>query len=150
MAEIRFAGSEDTDTLTKMRLEMLSELGPREDGFVPDAAFVRHTRDYFARGDGVTVLAEEGGVTVGCVTLCFVRVMPTPSHPTGLRGHLMNVYVRKPFRRRGTARRILETVIEEARRRGATEIILDATDMARPLYAELGFAGSDEYMQLEL
>ncbi len=150
MPEIRFAEPKDIDALTAMRLEMLSELGPREDGFLPDDAFAERTRAYFGHGDGLTVLAEEDGVTVGCATLCFVRVMPTPSHPTGLRGHLMNVYVRESFRRRGTARRMLMQIIEEARRRGATEIILDATDAARPLHAALGFAGSDEYMQLEL
>ena len=44
----------------------------------------------------------------------------------------------------------VETVIEEARQKGATEISLDATDMGRTLYEALGFMTSDSGMVMEL
>ena len=41
-------------------------------------------------------------------------------------------------------------LIEEARRRGVTEISLDATASGRPLYRKLGFRDSAECMVLVL
>ena len=75
----------------------------------------------------------------GCATLSYITIMPTFSHPTGKRAHLMNVYTRKEFRRRGVGRLMVQFLIDEAKSRGVTEISLDATDMGAPLYKSLGF-----------
>ena len=72
--------------------------------------------------------------------------MPTFSHPTGKRAYLMNVYTNAAYRRRGIARKMVEMIIEEARKRGVTEISLDATESGRPLYRSLGFTASEECM----
>ena len=45
---------------------------------------------------------------------------------------------------------MVEMLIEEARRRGVTEISLDATTSGRPLYRKLGFQDSEECMVLVL
>lgn len=37
------------------------------------------------------------------ITLCYVDMMPTFSHPTGKRAHLMNVYTNRLYRRQGVA-----------------------------------------------
>lgn len=49
------------------------------------------------------------------------------------------VLVDKQFRGKGLGKRILETTIREARRRGYNAIGLDATDLGRPLYLDYGF-----------
>ena len=72
--------------------------------------------------------------------------MPTFSHPTGKRAHLMNVYTRKEYRRQGIAKKMVELLIEDAKEKHATEISLDATESGRPLYESLGFKASDECM----
>jgi ribosomal protein S18 acetylase RimI-like enzyme len=74
--------------------------------------------------------------------------MPTFSHPTGKRAHLMNVYTMEEWQRRGIARKMVTMLIEDAWSRGVTEITLDATEEGRPLYNKLGFTDSRECMVL--
>ena len=87
---------------------------------------------------------------IGCATLCFLTVLPTADHPTGLRAHLMNVYTAPAFRRRGIARMLVTALMDAARQRGATEVSLDATEAGRPLYRTLGFRENSEGMTLNL
>jgi len=94
------------------------------------------------------VLALDGDVVAGCASMSFMRIMPTFSHPTGKRAHLMNVYTRSEYRRQGIAREMVNMLIDETWKRGATEISLDATKMGRPLYESLGFTNSTECMVL--
>lgn len=82
--------------------------------------------------------------------LCFLRMLPTEDHPAGLRARLMNVYTPPGFRRRGIARALVTALTGEARRRGATEISLDATVAGRPLYRAPGFRESGGAMTLNL
>ena len=109
---------------------------------------INESRDYFLNGDQVTVLALDGDVVAGCASMSFMRIMPTFSHPTGKRAHLMNVYTRSEYRRQGIARKMVNMLIDETWKRGATEISLDATKMGRPLYESLGFTNSTECMVL--
>ena len=62
----------------------------------------------------------------------------------------MNVYVNKNYRRQGIAQKMIESLIEEAKSRGVTEISLDATQAGRPVYKKLGFCENAEGMVLEL
>ena len=95
------------------------------------------------------VLALDGETVIGCATMCYIDMMPTFSHPTGKRAHLMNVYTDPAMRRQGIAYRMVSMLIESAWNRGATEISLDATEAGRPLYRKLGFTDSGECMVLE-
>lgn len=150
MVEYRVATGEDMELLMSSRLEMLRVVnGLPEDGEF-DNQLVQESRVYFARGDQITVLALERGQVIGCATLCYIRLMPTFSHPTGKRAHLMNVYTRESHRRQGIAARMVEMLVQEARGRGVTEISLDATESGRPLYEKMGFAASEECMVLNL
>lgn len=62
----------------------------------------------------------------------------------------MNVYTMKEWQRRGIAKKMVLMLIEDAKRRGATEVSLDATEEGRPLYYNVGFKDSDECMVLAL
>ena len=90
----------------------------------------------------------DGDRVIGCATMCYIYIMPTFSHPTGKRAHLMNVYTMKEWQRQGIARQMVSMLIDEAWKRGATEISLDATEEGRPLYKNLGFTDSTEGMVL--
>ena len=148
MTEYRIATKKDIEILMSSRLEMLRVVNNLSDDYVFSDEIVNESRDYFLNGDHVTVLAIDGTEVIGCASMSFMRIMPTFSHPTGKRAHLMNVYTRKEYRRQGIARRMVEMLIDETWKRGATEISLDATVMGRPLYESLGFVNSTECMVL--
>ena len=142
---VKIAQKSDLPEVLAIRMEMLSVVNA---GKSFDAAFVERSRDYFTNGAQTTVLAFDGENVVGCATICYVQVMPTYSHPTGNRAHIMNVYVREEYRRRGIAREMMEMLLDEAKLRGVSQITLDATESGRPLYQALGFESSEEFMEL--
>ncbi len=148
MVEIRIATKDDIELLMSSRLEMLKVVNNLPSDYEYTEEIVRESRDYFLNGDHITVLAIDDGKVIGCASMSFMWIMPTFSHPTGKRAHLMNVYTRSEYRRQGIARKMVNMLIDETWKRGATEISLDATTMGRPLYESLGFTNSTEGMVL--
>ncbi len=146
--EYRIASEEDMDLLLDSRLEMLRAVNDLPQDYEFDSVLVEESRAYFAAGEQTTVLALEQEGVIGCATLCYIRMMPTFSHPTGKRAHLMNVYTKQQYRRQGIAARMVGMLVREAGSRGVTEISLDTTRWGRPLYEKLGFAASQECMVL--
>ena len=144
--EIRIATKDDIELMMSSRLEMLKVVNDLPADYVYSDEIVNESRDYFLNGDQATVLALDGDIVAGCASMSFMRIMPTFSHPTGKRAHLMNVYTRSAYRRQGIAHKMCEMLIEDARAKGATEISLDATTMGRPLYESLSFKASTEGM----
>ena len=148
MIEYKIATHDDIELLMSSRLEMLKVVNNLPADYVYTDEIINESRDYFLNGDQVTVLALDGDIVAGCASMSFMRIMPTFSHPTGKRAHLMNVYTRSEYRRQGIARNMVNMLIDETWKRGATEISLDATKMGRPLYESLGFTNSTECMVL--
>ena len=147
--EYRMAAAADIGKMLESRLDTLRAVNNLDDTYEFSETFRETSRRYFLEGDQDTVLALEGEKVMGCATLCDIRMMPTFSHPTGNRAHLMNVYTDPARRREGIARRMVTMLIGEAWNRGVTEISLDATEAGRPLYRQLGFRDSRECMVLE-
>ena len=148
MIEYKISTNENIELLMSSRLEMLRIVNNLSDDYVFPDLIVNESRDYFLSGDQTTVLALDGDNVAGCASMSYMRIMPTFSHPTGKRAHLMNVYTRNEYRRQGIARKMVQMLIDDAWNRGATEISLDATTMGRPLYESLGFTDSKECMVL--
>lgn len=140
----------DMKILMKLRLEMLREVNGLPGEYEYDENFISESRRYFESGEQTTVIASNGETLVGCASLSYTWIMPTFSHPTGNRAHLMNVYTRADYRRRGISKKMVEILIDEAKENGVTEISLDATEMGRPLYESLGFKASDSCMVMDL
>lgn len=149
MARIEKVGTELIPEALKLRREMLGIIYERdEESF--EGEFSDLTEDFFKNGDQTTVLAFDGEDPIGCATICYIVLMPTVDHPSGKRAHIMNVYVRREFRRCGIAREMLNYILEEAKRRGVSYVSLDATESGRPLYRSLGFGENHENMGVTL
>ena len=147
---IKKTGANDIETLMQIRLEMLRIVNGLDENAPFDKTLLECSREYFLKGDQTTVFAMEGDKIAGCASLSYINIMPTFDHPTGKRAHLMNVYTREAFRRRGAGKLMVQFLIDEAKSRGVTEISLDATQMGRPLYKSLGFNDNGEGMNLIL
>ena len=148
--QYQFATADDMEMLIRSRTETLRAVNNLPEDYTFSEEFLEASREYFREGDQTTVLALEEGRVAGCATMCYIDMMPTFSHPSGRRAHLMNVFTHPDFRRQGIARAMVSLLVDEARGRGITEISLDATEAGRPLYRALGFRESDECMVLEL
>lgn len=138
------------DAALRIRLDCLRAVDhlPKEYEFAP--AFIAATRAFLRSADQITLLAMDGKDPVACATLCFRNCIPTLGHPTGRRGHIMNVYTAEGCRRQGLAKTLMLALHDEAARLGMTEITLDATDVGRRLYTALGYQASDECMYKDL
>ncbi|MBO4591250.1 MAG: GNAT family N-acetyltransferase [Eubacterium sp.] len=149
MIEYKITTNDDIELLMSSRLEMLREVNDLTPDYEYDEEFIQNSRKYFLEGDQMSVLALDEGKVIGCASICYVEVMPTCSHPTGKRAHLMNVYTAKEYRRKGIGQKMMNMLLEDAWDRGTTEISLDATEAGRPLYKKCGFSDSEECMVLE-
>src|SRR3954451_16484878 len=86
--------------------------------------------------DAPTSVAESGGRVIDMVTLCVFRTL------TGPKAYLDHLVVAPEWRRRGIGRALVEDVVQEAKKAGASRIDLTAGDSkpaGRALYAALGF-----------
>ena len=150
MIQIRKATNADIDTLIKSRCRTMREVCGFGEDYKFSAEFMEATKEYFLHGDGTTVIATDDSTgapqIAGNATLCYTNMMPTFSHPSGKRAHLMNVHVEKEFRRKGIARKMIELLVDEAKERGVTEISLDATDDGRKLYEAMNWHTNNEAM----
>ena len=144
--EYRKATADDIELLMSLREEMLRIVnGLPEDHRFSDV-MTENSRRYFLEGDQTTVIALDNGKAAACASISYIEVMPTFSHTTGKRAHIMNVYTNAAYRRQGIAQKLVNMLTAEAAERGVTEIGLDATDSGRPLYEALGFTASVSYM----
>jgi GNAT superfamily N-acetyltransferase len=60
------------------------------------------------------------------------------------RAWVLNVYTEPDFRRRGLARRVMETIAAWCAAQGLSRVFLHASDAGRPLYESLGFEPTNE------
>lgn len=148
--EYRIATKEHIDMLMTIRFEMLRKVNELPDDYLFSDELIANSKSYFLEGNQTTVLALENGIAMACASISYMEIMPTFSHPTGKRAHLMNVYTNVDYRRQGIARKLVQMLIDEAKDKGVTEISLDATDLGRPLYKSLGFLESEECMVMAL
>ena len=81
-----------------------------------------------------------------------IIISPWPAHPYDLecrRATILNVYTDRDYRRRGIARRILQTTIAWCQREGFARVDLHASPEGRHLYESLGFEPTNE-MKLKI
>ncbi len=142
MIEIIKADYTHIDDCMALRWEMMKHLNKDSDVQISENLLFNAER-YFSNGDQTTMLAYDGEALVGCASICYITLMPTFSHPSGKRAHIMNVYTRESHRKQGIARRMMTLLLDEARQRGVTHVTLDATEDGRPLYLSMGFNSTD-------
>lgn len=149
MIEYVVASKDNLELMMQSRLEMLKVVNQLPYDYEFSKELIDNSKEYFNSDNQTTVLAIDKGV-IGCATICYIEMMPTFSHPTGKRAHLMNVYTNSEYRRQGIALHMINILINEAKVKGVTEISLDATELGKPLYKKCNFVESEQCMVLNL
>jgi len=149
--DIRSATVDDIPEILSQRRAMYEDMDYRDAAALD--AMVSLSREYLLKAltDGSfrawLALADQRFVGGGAVI-----VSPWPAHAYDLqcrRATILNVYTYPEYRRRGVARRILQTIIDWCRHDGFARVDLHASDDGRQLYESLGFEPSNE-MRLKL
>ena len=83
MIEYKIASEEDIGLMMSSRLEMLKEVNYLDGKYQYTEEFISDSKKYFLHGNQTTVLALNRDNIVGCASVCYVKIMPTFSHPTG-------------------------------------------------------------------
>lgn len=152
IVEIRRAGLEDVDDLVRMREAMFREIGCEDEAAI--ARMAEESDGYFRESlpseSALAWVAQVDGESVANVVLVPTRWPPTPDNLAGVYGHVLNAYTHPRWRRRGIARRLLETAVEHMRRSGIPIASLHASRFGKPLYEGLGFADDDGHPWMEM
>jgi GNAT superfamily N-acetyltransferase len=148
---IRAAEPSDIPEILRQRHGMYIDMGYTDEPKIEAMASLSANYLAKAMSDGSfhAWLAYSGEHAVGGGALI---ISPWLAHPYDLecrRATILNVYVYPEYRRRGVARRLMETMIGWCRSQGFAGVTLHASDDGRHLYESMGFELSNE-MRLKL
>ncbi len=149
---VRPASVADAGVIAGHRRAMFADMGERDDAKLD--AMAAESIPWLERKIrsgayiGWLAIAADGSVAAGA-GLWLTEGPPTVGDLSGQRGMILNVYTAPAHRRRGLARRLVETILGRCSERGITVVILHASDVGRPLYEALGFRQTNE-MRLTL
>jgi len=137
---IRAATLEDADALVRHRIGMFTDMGVPFDGPALAESFRRWLAVEMPAGTYRAWLVEtpDGQIAGGG----GLSVLPWPPSPQDLGGRIAvvyNVYTEPGHRRRGLARRLMETIHGWCRAADVTSIALNASQDGRPLYESMGY-----------
>lgn len=112
----------------------------------------RETYAYYKQsletGEHIAYLLYDNGKFIGAGGVSFYQVMPTYHNPSGKKAYIMNMYIAPEYRRQGIAFHTLDLLVKDAKKQGALQISLEATNMGRPLYEKYGFVKLEDEMEL--
>ena len=109
-----------------------------------DAAYAFHVRAHLDDGTLRAWVIEADGQIVASGATSLLDWPPRPNDLTERLALLHSVYTVAAYRRRGLARRIVQTAIEACRAEGLRRLTLHASVAGRPLYESLGFQPTNE------
>lgn len=144
---------EDIEELVRTRMIVLRAANKLPDDV--DMSFVeRESYAYYRRaletGEHIAYLVYDNGEFIGAGGVSFYQVMPTYHNPSGKKAYIMNMYTAPEYRRQGIAFHTLDLLVKAAKEQGVSSIMLEATDMGRPLYEKYGFVKMEDEMELKV
>lgn len=142
---------DDLEMLVETRISVLRAANKLSD-HVDMTEVKRQSYEYYQKAlsdnTHIAYLVFDGEIWIGAGGVSFFRVMPTYHNPTGKKAYIMNMYTKPEYRRKGIAYKTLDLLVAESKRNGISEILLEATDMGKPLYEKYGFVKMNDEMNL--
>lgn len=142
LVQVEKAGADDIYALVKMRLDYLLE----DNGSLNDSdvtAIKKDLPDYYKdhiNNDLFIYVIREDQIIVSCAFLLVIEKPMSPAFINGRTGTVLNVYTCPSYRHRGYARKIMETLLAEAKKLQLSVVDLKSTDDGYHLYTSAGFA----------
>ena len=144
---IRAATAVDIPHIVHHRKQMFADMGrgrveERDRMAITTAAYLREAMPA-GRYHGWLAETADGAIVAGAGVV--IAAWPgSPEDQSPRRGWILNVYTEPEFRRRGIARRLMDTLIEWCRAEGFGSVALHASDSGRALYEQVGFRPTNE------
>jgi GNAT superfamily N-acetyltransferase len=126
---------------------MFQEMGFTDATLLDDVSSTAEAYLRTALSDGsyrAWLMENEDGVVAGGGGLLIAAWPGFPGERQSRRAWILNMYTEPAYRRRGIARRLVETMIEWCRAEGFRAVALHASQQGRPLYESLGFRPTNE------
>ena len=145
----RFATNQDIDMLVLQRLNFL-EIYENDSNYeeIRDNCY-----DYFQNAIEQElcdiVLAQEGDLCIGTGIIFYYDSVPSVFNVTGKNAYVTSMYVLPGYRRQGIGNAILNLLISKAADRGYVIIMLNASEMGKPMYEKIGFKELQNGMLLD-
>lgn len=92
----------------------------------------------------------EDGQLAATGSLCLFSRIPYAENLTGQEGYVLNIYTSPKSRMQGYAKRIVDEIVDYARRTGIKRLWLNASEDGEGVYAQRGFTKKDNEMELFL
>lgn len=147
--QYRFASAADIPLLIAQRLRFL-DIAETSPDYVP---MQQNLQRYFAQAfadDTIDVLlAETSGQCIGTGIVFYYQSVPSAFNTEGKNAYLTSMFVEPGYRRQGIATALVNRLVEKAKGRGCPAVMLNASEMGRPLYEKLGFKDIQNGMILD-
>jgi len=149
LMNFRKADKNDMQYLVAYRKQQLIDEGAPLDIDIDNAL-----SDYFTSsisdGSLIVWLAIDGKEVVATSGICFYRLPPTDSNPSGRVAYVTNVYTLPNYRKQGIASHLLKLVIDEAIELEYKLVRLHASMAGKSIYSKMGFIDTDGFMAMKL
>ena len=147
--DIRLATVNDCKQLVEMRIDMRNEREKPLDKKHEDL-FLYYSTKFFNEeiltGRFIAYVAEEQDKIIAMSGLSLYSVPPTYDNLNGKVAYLMNMYTRPQYRKKGLGTILLQKAVEYAKENNYSKVILNASEMGRPLYTKYGFTDLENEM----
>lgn len=131
----------DIDVLTDLRIAYLNEdsgVISNENLELMQASLPSYYEKHLNK-DLMAYVARDEMDIVSCAFLLIVEKPMSPSFITGKTGTVLNVYTKPDYRKKGYAKKLITTMLEDAKAEGLSIIELKATEDGYSLYKSVGF-----------
>jgi GNAT superfamily N-acetyltransferase len=145
--QIRPAEACDAGIIARQRAAMFRDMGlvSPEEGELLRSASEPWVAALLSNGGYFGWLVEYDNVVVAGGGIIIRELPPTPGcYRIGRWGNIMSVYTEPTHRRRGLARRLMETILAWCGSHAIDQVTLAASDEGRPLYEAMGFVPTSE------
>lgn len=142
------ATEEHIEELSQLRGMFLSELSKDPNNKIEfvDSNLI-YLKKAIPREEFIAWIAIDKEKIVATSGIVFYTIAPCKSSPNGKVAYIQNMYTLKEYRRKVIARELFARTIEEAKAKGCTKIMLNASDDGKPLYEQFGFKDVPDEME---